>query len=413
MTTIAIRRMIATAALLAVSLLGATGAVWADDDDPAAGVREIVAKLEPGATIDAVNTEYGTRTEDVVLASRSIYLLRAPENVDVAALSDALEADARVVYAEPNYVGEAPEGGGRIHSTGGGGPTWVGTDPATMTQQYAVGLLRLAEAHRRTTGAGTLVAVLDTGVQLDHPRFAGRLAAGYDFVDDDATPSDVGNGTDDDGDGRVDEGVGHGTHVAGIVTLTAPSTRILPLRVLDSDGRGNIFTTAEAITAAVEAGADVINASFGTTADSELLGDIVEDAEEDDVVVVAAAGNLGADRPQYPAADDDALGVTASGPRDARPAWASYGSWVDVAAPGADIVSAFPTGGYAVWGGTSMAAPFVAGQAALIRSLDAEAEAETIEERIVSSARPAGSGSGRGRIDVLASLNAGGGGEGD
>jgi len=344
-----------------------------------------------------------------VLASRGIYLLATPDDADIEALSDALEADPRVRYAEPNYVGEAPEGGGRIHSTGDGGPTWAGTDPAAMTQQYAYGLLGLTEAHQRTTGAGTLVAVLDSGVQLDHPRFAGRLDAGYDFVDDDATPGDVGNGADDDDDGRVDEGVGHGTHVAGVVALTAPSTRILPLRVLDSDGRGSVFTTAEAIAVALETGADVINASFGTTADSEVLDDLVDDAEDDDVVVVAAAGNLGADRPQYPAADDDALGVTATGPADTRPAWASYGSWVDVAAPGEDIVSAFPAGGHAAWDGTSMAAPFVAGQAALIRGLDAEAEAETLEARILSSARPAGSGSGRGRIDIPASLTATGG----
>lgn len=252
-------------------------------------------------------------------------------------------------------------------------------------------------------------------MQLDHPRFRNRLApGGYDFVDDDPTPADVGDGRDNDGDGLVDEAVGHGTHVAGIVNLVAPAARILPFRVLDSDGRGNVFLAAEAVDRAVRTGADVINASLGTTADSEVLEDLIEDAEEHDVVVVAAAGNLGTDRAQYPAADDDALGVTSVGPADVRSAFASYGSWVDLAAPGEGIISAFPPSGYARWDGTSMAAPFVAGQAALIRSHDDGASAETIEARIRQTARPVGGGSGSGRIDVPASLRStAGDGDGD
>ena len=92
-----------------------------------------------------------------------------------------------------------------------------------------------------------MVAVIDTGVQSDHPELAGKMTAGYDFVDMDGTPGDVGDGRDNDSDGEADEMVGHGTHVAGIVALAAPDARIMPIRALDTEGRGTTFGIARAI----------------------------------------------------------------------------------------------------------------------------------------------------------------------
>ncbi len=111
------------------------------------------------------------------------------------------------------------------------GAEWVGTDPAVWQDQPALERIRVEEAHEGSTGRGTVVAVLDTGLQVEHPALAGRMATGgLDLVDADSTPSDVPNGIDEDEDGLVDEASGHGTHVAGLVLAVAPDSRVLLVR---------------------------------------------------------------------------------------------------------------------------------------------------------------------------------------
>ena len=179
----------------------------------------------------------------------------------------------------------------------------------------------------------------------------------------------LADGQDNDGDGHIDEAFGHGTHVSGIVHLTAPDAAIMPLRVLEADGHGNIFVIAEAIQFAVDNGADIISLSLGSAQESELMDDILKDVIEDhDVVVVAAAGNLGSNAEQFPASEDEVLAVTSIDARSKKSDFANYGEWIDVAAPGEAILSAFPVSDHATWSGTSMAVPFVSGHAALIRS---------------------------------------------
>jgi len=148
----------------------------------------------------------------------------------------------------------------------------------------------------------------------------------------------------------------------------------------------------------------VINLSLGTAADSELLEDAVEDAEEDGAVVVASAGNDSRSQKQWPAADDDVVAVASVTPTDARSPFSNVGPWVDVAAPGQCIVSTFPRGVYARWDGTSMAAPFVAAQAALLRGQRPAADPEYLVALIKQTAVPVGPGLGAGRIDLAASL---------
>lgn len=229
-------------------------------------------------------------------------------------------------------------------------------------------------------GAGTIVAILDTGVDQAHPTLAGRLVAGFDFVDMDDDPGEVGTY-------GQDPAYGHGTHVAGIVVLTAPEASLMPVRVLDRHGVGNIWVLAEAPIYPVDPdnnpatpdGANVINISLGTLRPTNLLAEIVaevtcghgaQDADEDDedgrcsdaagynVVVVAAAGNRGTAIAEYPAAEQQPglLAVAASTQGDELADFSSYGAWVSVAAPGANILSSVPGGGYGTWSGTSMAA---------------------------------------------------------
>jgi subtilisin family serine protease len=185
---------------------------------------------------------------------------------------------------------------------------------------------------------------------------------------------------------------GHGTHVAGLIALVAPEAKIIPIRVLDKYGLGNIWVLAEALAFAIDPdgdpatadGADVINLSLSTFRETKLIGNLLakacgsgtSDGEDFPVsanpylVVVAAAGNGGDDTEQYPAAEnvDGLIAVAASTIDDTLASFSSRGSWIQVAAPGAAIISTVPNDQYATWSGTSMAAPIVAGEAALVRA---------------------------------------------
>jgi subtilisin family serine protease len=162
----------------------------------------------------------------------------------------------------------------------------------------------------------------------------------------------------------------------------------MPLRVLDSDGRGNVFLAAEAILYAIQNGADVINLSFGTPEETEMLEDLIEEAAQAGVVVVAAAGNLDSSSEQYPAAEEDVIAVAAVGPDKVKTSFSNYGEWVTISAPGKSITSTFPIDGYAQWSGTSMATPFVSGKAALIRSIAPGMTAAEIRTLIMDTAEP-------------------------
>ncbi|MBX3055542.1 MAG: S8 family serine peptidase [Anaerolineae bacterium] len=355
------------------------------DDDVEFISNQIIVRvdLDNGGTIEAINDAYGTATLEVLLGSAEIYLLQLAPGQRVRNMVQAMRQDPRIEYAVPNYVSGIPEG------DPSGTWAWGGHDPAPYLNQYAIELLNLGQAHAVSQGEGVIVAVLDTGVQLDHPRLAAAFTAvRYDFIGDDADPSDEANGLDDDGDGLIDEGYGHGTHVAGIINLVAPAAQIMPVRVLDSDGRGNDFLLAQAIQFAVQNGAQVINLSLGTPEESELLEDVIEDATDAGIVVIAAAGNMGSTSEQYPAADDNVLGVTSVGPAAVLSPFANYGAWVDVAAPGQSITSTFPVDGYAQWSGTSMAAAFISGQAALIRSQQPALSAAGLSAIIRGTAQP-------------------------
>lgn len=356
-------------ALLWVALLGATAP--ASHMARAAGggdyrQDEIVVRLNPasGATIDAINSTFGTSTLAALSAISGAYRLRTPAGQTPVAMAAAMGGDGRLLYAHPNFLNEPPEANPRTSKV------WGGPDPAPYQGQYANTLLHLSAAHTINRGAGIVVAVIDTGVQLSHPALAGRLTvARNDYVDGDNNPDDASNNVDDDGDGTIDEAAGHGTHVAGIVLLVAPDARIMPIRALDSDGIGDTVQIADAIHFAVANGAHVINLSLGTAADGGLISDAVKDAALAGVLVVSAAGNLNSDQKQFPGADNCAMGVTAADSADVKSSFSNWGSWVDITAPGEGIPSALPPSGYGTWSGTSMSAPFVAGEAALIRSM--------------------------------------------
>ena len=275
-------------------------------------------------------------------------------------------------------------------------PEIVSTAFATPTSAYAqwgYSALRLGEIHTSLTGVGIRVAVIDSGVDRTGPELNGdglngtsKVLDGCDWV---TSPTSVCRGT-----GVLDEN-GHGTHVAGIiaakndglgVTGVAPSVEILPLRVLDANGEGWLADIAAAIDYAVNNGANVINLSLGGTADRSVIRLAVERAISRGVVVVAAAGNDGVSASaSYPAAYPGVIAVAATNESNRIASYSSSGNYIDVAAPGSDILSAWPfESGYARLSGTSMASPHVAGIAALL--LDKNVVANEVAGKIGSTA---------------------------
>jgi subtilisin family serine protease len=362
---------------------------------------QVIVKLDPktGATIEQINADYGTTTLDNTLGGMGVYLLQTPANEDVITFAERLTDDPlgtldRVLYAEPNFVAETAEGDARMRARSIS-PSSESPDQYP-DEDLAKNLGLSCAATQNSQGKGVTVAVLDTGAQLDHPTLEARFkdVKRYDFVDNDKNPSERWVGQDDDNDGDADEMTGHGTHVAGIVVRVAPKAKIMPLRVLNTEGYGDVFTISKAIRYAWLNGAKMINLSLGTSEKSELLRDMVKVATKKGVVVAAAAGNSNMILPHYPAAgdgiaasEDGLVAVTSVDKEKMKSDFANYGLWVDVAAPGEDIRSAFPISQYANWSGTSMSTPFVSGQAALIKQVYGSIKPAGIEAKIRKSAQ--------------------------
>ena len=358
---------------------------------------QVIVKLKPGVGIGDVNLRgYGLRVQERFLnrTDTDVYLLKATDGASVQSKLDALELDPLIGFAELNYLSGAPEADARHRAFPAGDATPT-TRNYSRGSSYPDSALNLTAARVIDQGEGTTVAVLDTGAQMGHPALKARFAGvpRYDFVDDDTDPSEPTFSKNQQR--AADEVIGHGTHVAGIVNLVAPQARLMPLRVLDREGHGTVFHVAEGIAYADLNGADVINLSLGTPSWSRLVRQKVDEAISHGTVVVAAAGNYDSLQPQYPASnvvpaaldDDGLLAVTSVSAAELKSGFANYGPWVDIAAPGEEILSTYPINKYAYWTGTSMATPFVAGEAALVQSIDASLGPSRVEERIRFGAR--------------------------
>jgi thermitase len=414
-------RAVTGALVLALCLLllwGAASRAQADCGPGAFVPRQVIVKVNSitGATVGQINATYGSTTLETFPGSTDVYLLKLPAGSGVTETVQQMLNDLRLLYAEPNFFAQPPEGGARHKA-------WGVSGVAPTSEEYAAQALGLVSAHAISQGEGTTVAVLDTGAQLDHPALKANFknTGRYDFVEGDGNPSDLPVGMDADCDGEKDEMVGHGTHVAGIVDIAAPAAKIMPLRVLDTEGYGDVFTIAEAVHFAAQNHADVLNLSLGSPSRSTLLQEAIKDATANGVLVAAAAGNSNSLVAEYPAAGngvvafaDGLVAVTSVNMNDRKSGFANYGSWVDIAAPGEGIRSAFPVNKYAYWSGTSMATPFVSGQAALIHTVNGTLDPAGIEVSIRCSARSLYASDllyaamlGAGRADVGASLSPG------
>jgi thermitase len=328
----------------------------------------VIVKFAPGlppTLIHQIAASHGaTVARDIT--PLGVKVLRVPKGhvLDTVA---ALSKNPNVIYAEPAFA---------VHGT------LDPNDPYYASRQYGPQIIQANLAWDITQGSSSIVvAVVDSGVDPNHPDLAGKLLPGYDFANNDSDPSDDN---------------GHGTHVAGIVGALTNNgvgtasigfnTRILPVKVLNAYNSGYWDWVANGIVYAVNHGAHIINLSLGGTTPSSVLQDAVNYAWSRGALIVAAAGNNGNDVPFYPAAYDVVMGVAATDYNDARWGLSNYGSFVSVSAPGASVYSTYWDSGtstYRYMSGTSMAAPHVSGVAALLLAQDAgrsNAELRTIIE---------------------------------
>jgi subtilisin family serine protease len=298
---------------------------------------------------------------------------------DTRIMIDPVSKDPDIDIVEVNSITKAPEARSAVNFS-----TQL---PTGISPDYGYGLTGAANT-TCVDGTGVTVAVVDTGIDMTHPDFAGRISPdAYNTITNTNDASETANGVDDNGDGIVDGMYGHGTHVAGIIARVAPGATILPIKALDDEGVGDVYAVTGAIVYATEHGADIINLSLSSPTDSDAVAVGVKYAEDHGVIVVAATGNDNTDSPkQYPAALDGVIGVAATGPDDTKSPFSNYGSDVSIAAPGTDIESTLPGGTYGISSGTSMAAPFVAGGIALLLQSQPSLSSEAARAMILQTA---------------------------
>jgi thermitase len=369
------------------------------DEDPSGApyaAGELLVTYEPEASegdVDEAVEESDALVEEN-LPAPDAQLLSFPEAQDEATeaarereLREAkkiLKEDPDVKYVDYNYM--------RL-------PAFTPNDPLfTDGSQWSLRKIGAPAAWDTEKGSGAKVAVVDTGIAANHTDLEGKIVAQKDVIDNDNVAED------DDG---------HGTHVAGTVAAATnngegvaavcPSCRLLIAKSGDEEGRFFDADVVQGIYWSVDNRAKAINLSLGFGGNSRILEHAVDYAWLRGVVVVAAAGNSNTDRPIYPAAYDKVISVAATNQNDRKASFSNFGTTIDVAAPGVEIVSAVPSGGYTELSGTSMASPHVAALAGLLAAQ--ERTAPEIRRRIQSTAVDLGADGkdkifGWGRIDA-------------
>ncbi len=348
-----------------------------------AGAGDVVVGVAPGSEAVA-EASLVSAGGTVVRRSEagSFVVVRPPLGVAPGLFAAVAAAKRGVLYAEPESIVQA---------------ALVPDDPG-FTSQWNLERIGMPDAWDITRGSADVrIAVLDSGVDLDHPELAGRLdtQADYDFIDRDPA---------------ADDEYGHGTHVAGIIAAATGNGRavagiadgctILPVRVLDEYGFGSASVMAEGIRYAADQGVDIINVSAGDPVDTRVLGDAIEYAVAKGCMIFAAAGNRGIASLDFPAGYPDVIAVGAVNSRDARASYSSYGESLDIVAPGGErtgprilsllpVRAASPSGTGEMYG-TSMATPHVTAVAALLRSLNPTWTAGHVTRRILETAEDIG-----------------------
>lgn len=266
-------------------------------------------------------------------------------------------------------------------------------------QQWNARRVRATEAWDVTKGAsGVTIAIVDTGVDGNHPDLRGRMVRGWDFHNNDSNPYD------DDGHGTAvaTTAAAAGNDRVGIAGMCW-RCRVMPIKVLSSNGHGTQSNVAAGVRWAVDHGADVINMSIASATSTLLLADAVAYAIRKGVIVVAAAGNSGTSRRMYPAAFPGVISVAATNETDRLYSWSSRGSWVTLAAPGCSF-GGRPRARWAWLCGTSLAAPMVAGTVGLMKSVAPQMGRARLTSMLIGNTQRLAAGLAHGRLDAARSI---------
>ncbi len=365
---------------------------------------ELVCEMLPGYDVDIINQTYGTMIKGIQYQT-GCYLLMVPPNQDAESLGAVIEERPDVLYCGLNYYLNAPEPYQRSQ------PFIDIQVVGDLELQSAAQTLNLASALTMSTGDGIRVAIIDAGVDLNHPFFAqspGEVISRWDYIDNDSLALDEPGGP----------AYGHGTFIAGIYSLVAPGADIYAYRVLDTAGSGDGYSIAEAILLAIEDSCRVINLSLGMMGVHDAIDEALKEAKRNGIIIIAAAGNDSTNNGllfPFPAERAYSLAVAALDSMNIKADFSNYGVNIAVCAPGTGIYSIFPDGQYAWWDGTSFAAPFAGGLAALLIASDPEAGWDELMALIGSTAinidslNPGLEGQlGSGLIDLVTALGSSG-----
>lgn len=377
----------------------------------------------------------------------SLFLVTTPDNSVLSVVESILQGLPGVVDVEQDLVAQVAESGYKVPAAlyDTTPVSYYGTTvPDGYVNQPATAIVRLANAQAAlpaATGAG-IVAVIDTGVDPNHPALQGVLLPGYDFtrnqsgadetLDLTLATAPVTTGVppqwvrgDDSGQvaqstaAVVDQSTaavvdgnpmysdfGHGTMVSGVIHLVAPTAKILPLKAFSASGSGYTSDILRAIYVAIESNASVLNMSFNLASYSREVATALTIATQAGIVSVAAAGNSGQDTVVYPAALWDVMGVASTNNQDQLSSFSNYGSQlVWVGAPGEGIVTTYPFGSYAAAWGTSFSAPFVSGTAAMMLSINPFCD-QYPSSQSIAHAQPINTNVGNGRLDIYQATQA-------
>lgn len=380
------------AAMLALGAVN-SAAVGSAATDPSHVAGQIMVKFRDNAAAAGALRQHGLN-EGPAIGDTGARLIKVPAGKELQ-LVEALGRNPVVEYAEPDQVATAATADQyfpRQYALQNDGQSFTNTNgDITIAAGKVDADVDAVEAWGVTTGTGIKVAVLDSGVDLDHPDINPKVVGRANFS----------------GAASNDDIYGHGTHVSGIVAAThntegvagvCPGCTILAGKVLNDSGVGSTSGVANGISWAVSNGAKVINMSIGVRA-SRTLETAVNNAWNKGAVLVAAAGNGSNQTKIYPGAYPNVIAVGATDSNDAKAAFSTYGaSWVDIAAPGVNVYSTFPNHkfvlgtqnnralGYDVGNGTSMSSPIVAATAALVWSTNPGATQTAVRTKVESAA---------------------------
>jgi len=454
-------RLTRVAVILIVAVLGVPSPVWSQGN-----ASKIVIRALP-TVAQQVATKYGlTAVGGFANANGNLHSFRIPDGQSADALVSAIALEAGVTNVEADAAFQLPAPVLLDQSTVSvlnqstvsvlnqstvsvlnalldTSPVlyYGATVPNGYLQQPAMQLVNRSGAQQVAAGTGVIIALIDGGIDTQHPALQGALLPGFNFLNDSADVSAF-SGLDQSTVSVLNQSTvsvlnqstvsvlnqstvsvlnqstvsvlnslppyfGHGTEHAGVLRLVAPQSSILPLRAFQDNGTAELYNIVRAIYYAVDQGAKVISMSFSCDCQSKELAEAIRYASQRGVLLTGSVGNDASQARLFPAAYSSVMGVGASNLDDTAASFSNYGSAVFVVAPGAGVITTFPGGNYAAVWGTSFSSPQVAGQAALLLSKGITPSA--IAQTIFATSTLGGTANrdkylGFGRINLLQAL---------